>query len=162
MDRCVGKMPSLRRLVATIASGWIAASSCATAAEPFPAPCPDGVQDSVGELTDPASGASGPRILNRSDVIQAIVREYPPSLRDRGIGGTVSVWFFVDAFGAVQDTRIRSTSSYQDLDDAALRVAEVVQFRPAESDGCSVPVWVAYPLTFEVRRPTTESQGRLR
>ena len=92
-----------------------------------------------------------PSILNRNDVVRAMEREYPPLLRDAGIGGTVRVYFFIDENGAVQDTRIDQTSGHQALDDAALNVAEIYRFSPALNRDKKVPVWVSFPITFQVR-----------
>lgn len=92
-----------------------------------------------------------PSILNRDDVIRAMEREYPPLLRDAGIGGTVKVYFFIDESGQVQDTRIDQTSGHQALDDAALKVAGIYRFSPALNRDKKVPVWVSFPITFQVR-----------
>ena len=57
----------------------------------------------------PSKGAPftvAPSILNRSEVVRAMEREYPPLLRDAGIGGRAVVFFFIDEEGAVQDFRI--------------------------------------------------------
>ena len=92
-----------------------------------------------------------PSILNRNDVVRAMEREYPPLLRDAGIGGTVRVYFFIDETGRVQDRRIDSSSGHQALDDAAMAVAEIYQFSPALNRDKKVPVWVSFPITFQVR-----------
>jgi len=92
-----------------------------------------------------------PSILNRNDVIRAMEREYPPLLRDAGIGGTVRVYFFIDENGSVQDTRIDQSSGHQALDDAALEVAGIYRFSPALNRDKQVPVWVSFPITFQVR-----------
>jgi protein TonB len=92
-----------------------------------------------------------PEIQNRSEVIRAMEREYPPLLRDAGIGGTVRVYFFIDETGRVQDFRIDQSSGHQALDQAALNVAEVYQFSPALNRDQRVPVWVSFPITFQVR-----------
>jgi protein TonB len=92
-----------------------------------------------------------PSILNRTDVIRAMEREYPPLLRDAGIGGTVRVYFFIDESGSVQDTRIDQSSGHQALDDAALEVAGIYRFSPALNRDKQVPVWVSFPITFQVR-----------
>jgi protein TonB len=92
-----------------------------------------------------------PSILNRNDVIRAMEREYPPLLRDAGIGGTVRVYFFIDESGSVQDTRIDQSSGHQALDDAALEVAGIYRFSPALNRDKQVPVWVSFPITFQVR-----------
>jgi protein TonB len=92
-----------------------------------------------------------PSILNRDEVVRAMEREYPPLLRDAGIGGTVRVYFFIDENGQVQDNRIDQTSGHQALDDAALKVASVYRFSPALNRDKKVPVWVSFPITFQVR-----------
>lgn len=90
-------------------------------------------------------------IQNRNEVIRAMEREYPPLLRDAGIGGTVRVYFFIDENGQVQDTRIDQSSGHQALDQAALNVAGVYRFSPALNRDQRVPVWVSFPITFQVR-----------
>lgn len=92
-----------------------------------------------------------PSLSNQSEVQRALVREYPPLLRDAGIGGTVTVWFFIDETGQVQDTRVNESSGQQALDDAAIRVANVFRFSPALNRDVVVPVWVSLPITFQVR-----------
>ena len=92
-----------------------------------------------------------PSIQNRSEVVRAMEREYPPLLRDAGIGGTVRVYFFIDETGQVQDTRVDQTSGHQALDDAALAVASIYRFSPALNRDKQVPVWVSFPITFQVR-----------
>lgn len=92
-----------------------------------------------------------PEIQNRTEVIRAMEREYPPLLRDAGIGGTVRVYFFIDENGQVQDTRIDQSSGHQALDQAALNVAGVYRFSPALNRDQRVPVWVSFPITFQVR-----------
>lgn len=92
-----------------------------------------------------------PSILNRDEVVRAMEREYPPLLRDAGIGGTVRVYFFIDESGVVQDRRIDQSSGHQALDDAALNVSAVYRFSPALNRDKKVPVWVSFPITFQVR-----------
>ena len=78
-------------------------------------------------------------------------REYPPLLRDAGIGGRAVVFFFIDEEGSVQDFRISESSGHQALDDAALAVADVYRFSAALNRDKKVPVWVQFPITFQVR-----------
>jgi protein TonB len=92
-----------------------------------------------------------PDILNRTEVVRAMEREYPPLLRDAGIGGTVRVYFFIDEEGTVKDRRIDVSSGHQALDDAAMAVAEVYRFSPALNRDKKVPVWVSFGITFQVR-----------
>lgn len=89
-----------------------------------------------------------PNYINADEVRAALAREYPPLLRDAGIGGTVIVWFFIDEEGVVRNEVIQSSSGHQALDDAALRVAPVFKFTPALNRDQAVPVWVQLPITF--------------
>jgi TonB family protein len=92
-----------------------------------------------------------PSIVNRREVVEAMEREYPPLLRDAGIGGTVRVYFFIDVEGTVQKVLIDQSSGHEALDDAARRVAGVYRFTPALNRDERVPVWVSFPITFQVR-----------
>lgn len=91
-----------------------------------------------------------PSILNREEIIDAMRAQYPPLLRDAGIGGEVRVFFFIDAEGSVQSTRIDETSGHKQLDDAALAVANLYRFSPALNRDEKVPVWVSFPIQFKV------------
>jgi protein TonB len=92
-----------------------------------------------------------PTLTNRAEVGDALTREYPPLLRDAGIGGRVLVWFFIDENGAVQGNRLVETSGHAALDEAALKVASVMRFTAAKNRDKNVPVWVQIPITFQVR-----------
>jgi protein TonB len=92
-----------------------------------------------------------PDIRNRAEVARALEREYPPLLRDAGIGGSVQVWFFIDEEGVVQNSLVNESSGHTALDDAALRVAEIIQFSPALNRDKRVPVWISLPITFTTR-----------
>ena len=91
-----------------------------------------------------------PDIRNREEIAQAMERGYPPLLRDAGIGGTVTVWFFIDEEGITRKTQINESSGHPALDDAALGVAEVIEFTPAVNRDKQVPVWISLPITFTV------------
>ena len=92
-----------------------------------------------------------PEIKNRREVVQAMMRAYPPILRDAGIGGQTLVWFFISEQGRVLDKRVAESSGHEQLDDAALEVAGVYEFTPALNRDKVVKVWVQIPITFEVR-----------
>jgi TonB family protein len=92
-----------------------------------------------------------PDIKNRAQVARAMEENYPPLLRDAGIGGTVSVWFFVEETGEIGRLMVNESSGHEELDDAALRVAASIQFTPALNDGDPVPVWISLPITFTTR-----------
>ena len=92
-----------------------------------------------------------PDLINEREVQRALEREYPPILRDAGIGGQVNVHFFIDEEGLVQRTLVAQTSGHASLDEAALRVANVFRFTPALNLDKIVPVWIAIPITFQTR-----------
>lgn len=92
-----------------------------------------------------------PDYVNRSEILAALEREYPPLLRDAGIGGTAVVWFFIDETGTVRNQAINDSSGHTALDEAALRVAPVFRFTPALNRDRAVPVWVSLPITFTTR-----------
>lgn len=92
-----------------------------------------------------------PSYTNAAEVRRALEREYPPLLRDAGIGGTVEVNFFIDENGEVQNAVVDKSSGHTALDDAALRVAPVFDFTPALNRDKVVPVWVTFPITFTTR-----------
>jgi protein TonB len=92
-----------------------------------------------------------PKILNRDDVEKAVSRNYPPLLRDAGISGTTIVWFYIDENGRSIKQKVNKTSGYDALDNAALKVAEIIRFTPAENMGKKIPVWVQIPIQFQVK-----------
>ena len=92
-----------------------------------------------------------PEIRNRREVQAALMREYPPLLRNAGIGGTVIVWFFISEEGQVLDRRVARSSGHVPLDEAALQVADIFKFSPALNRENIVQVWIQLPIAFEVR-----------
>jgi len=91
-----------------------------------------------------------PEVLNGAEVARVLRSEYPPVLREAGVGGVVAVFFHIGADGGVEDARIAESSGYPALDEAALRTASAFRFSPAFNRGEPVPVWIQIPLRFEV------------
>lgn len=118
--------------------------------EPHPLPEPTADTDISDEPTWAPRDVE-PYYTNMEEIERSLGREYPPLLRDAGIGGTVMVWFQIDETGKVVTARVQTSSGHQGLDDAALRVADVAEFEPARHDGHPVPVWIALPVTFTTR-----------
>ena len=92
-----------------------------------------------------------PRLKNTDEIARALERNYPPLLRDAGIGGEVNVWFFIDEVGKVLKTTINQSSGYPALDDAAEKVGQMMQFTPAYNRDKKVQVWVSIPIKFNTK-----------
>jgi len=97
-----------------------------------------------------------PRLTNNREVQRVLEREYPPLLKESGIGGEVIVWLYISEDGEVLDREVRrdppGTSGYDALDAAALEVADVMDFVPAQNRDKTTAVWVQIPITFTVGR----------
>jgi protein TonB len=91
-----------------------------------------------------------PELVNRSEVARALEREYPRALQNRGIEGSVVVWFWIDEEGKVRKYEIRQSSGHAALDEAAVRVIPIMKFRPARRHGEPIRVIVALPIRFEL------------
>lgn len=93
-----------------------------------------------------------PQILNRSETLEAMEREYPAALRAAGETATVMVLFYIDEQGRNVERRLDVSSGNADFDAAALRVAEVFEFRPAYTRFTPGDVWISLPVTFQSER----------
>jgi TonB family protein len=90
-----------------------------------------------------------PKLVNSQAVQQGVIANYPPVLREAGIGGTVTLWFFIDETGRITKLQMKKSSGHQALDEAALRVADLMQFSPALNREERVKVWVDMPIVFK-------------
>lgn len=98
----------------------------------------------------PTSGTQ-PDLLNRSEVAQALEREYPPRLRDQGISGTAHVTLLVTEEGRVEQAEVSESAGHPALDQAAVRVAEGMKFTGLQSDGAPICYVTAIPVSFITR-----------
>ncbi len=82
--------------------------------------------------------------------------EYPASLYQQGIEGTVILRLFVDEQGAVvrESTQVAQSSGYPAFDSAAVAGVPRMHFAPAQRDGRSVATAFTQPVHF--RRPHSE------
>jgi protein TonB len=92
-----------------------------------------------------------PELLNRDAVQRALVRNYPPLLRDAGIGGTVLTWLLISETGVVMKTQVKEGSGHEALDQAALKVADIMRFSAALNRDQKVKVWIALPIVFKTQ-----------
>jgi protein TonB len=92
-----------------------------------------------------------PRLVNPGEIKAALERNYPPLMRDAGIGGDVLLWFFIDEDGVVVNTELKESSGYPALDEAALKIAPLMRFTAAMNRDRKVRVWVSLPINFNTR-----------
>ncbi|MCJ7627905.1 MAG: TonB family protein [Longimicrobiales bacterium] len=161
------KKPWIRGVLLAVVGGILVAVACW-------APSPTDIQEQQAELQAIVIPQAPtftpftvkPDIRNRADVARALEREYPPLLRDAGIGGTVNVWFYIDETGKVARVQVDKSSGHKALDDAALRVSTVIEFTPALNKDKPVPVWISLPISFmnrgaEPEQPREEASNRV-
>ena len=79
--------------------------------------------------------------------------EYPTSLYQQGIEGTVTLRLFVDDKGAVvrESTQVAESSGYPAFDSAAVAGVPLMHFAPAQRDGRPVAMVFTQPVHF--RKP---------
>ena len=96
---------------------------------------------------------SGPDVLSQQEHAQPahILNprpDYPITLRQRGIEGTVWLRVRVDRSGLPEQIILFKTSGYRLFDEAALRAVARWRFRPARSNGQHIASWVEFPVRF--------------
>ena len=96
---------------------------------------------------------SGPEVLSQQEHAQPthILNprpDYPITLRQRGIEGTVWLRVRVDRSGLPEQIILFKTSGYRLFDEAALRAVARWRFRPARSNGQHIASWVEFPGRF--------------
>jgi TonB family protein len=91
----------------------------------------------------------GPQPLNTREFQRALLREYPPALRDAGQEGIVQVRFRVEIDGSTSGTYITRTS-HPAFAEPTLRAVQLLRFRPARRNGRPVRAWVELPINWAI------------
>ena len=101
----------------------------------------------AGQLGDPSSGGAPP-IPNVAEVNAAIDAfnrancrppQYPPESKQNAEHGTVMMSFLVGPDGAVQESKILTSSGFARLDQSALTALSKCRMHPMVVDGKIVP-----------------------
>jgi periplasmic protein TonB len=109
---------------------------------------------SAGDATPPFtpySVAPELRAAQRTELQRYLERNYPPALRDAGIGARAVLWVHIDEQGNVRETRVVQSSGYPAFDAVASEALQHVRFSPALNRDERVPVWIQLPIQFQVR-----------
>ena len=85
-----------------------------------------------------------PKELHRPSV------RYPPTSRDDGEEGTVTLRFIVQTDGSISDIRIARSSGHRRLDTAAQKALRNTKFQPATCHGKPIAMRIHYSFTFEL------------
>jgi periplasmic protein TonB len=115
-------------------------------------PPPTAQEGGIGDEPTFTPFTVAPEVRNRDEIGRVLQREYPSTLRDAGIGGTVVMHFFINEEGEVENTLVAESSGHTALDQAAERVAMAFEFTPALNRDQRVPVWIQIPITFQTTR----------
>lgn len=89
-----------------------------------------------------------PDLLDRAQASRLVKRYYPGELAGTALGGTVRLRMYVDSAGDVVEVRLIGSSGVELLDEAAVRAAPSLQFRPARKGDTAVGTWVELGIDF--------------
>ena len=76
--------------------------------------------------------------------------QYPPTSRDDGEEGTVTLRFIVQPDGSISDIRIARSSGHRRLDTAAQKALRNTKFQPATCHGKPIAMRIRQPFIFEL------------
>jgi protein TonB len=93
-----------------------------------------------------------PRTAPKSDPRRPLSQpEYPPSSRRAGEAGTVILEVYVLENGRVGEAKVKQSSGYPRLDEAAVReVKRSWRLVPGTENGKPVPMWGQFAVTFKL------------
>jgi periplasmic protein TonB len=99
-----------------------------------------------------AAPAAVPRTAPRSDPRRPLSQpEYPPSSRRAGEAGTVILEVYVLENGRVGEARVKQSSGFPRLDEAAVReVKRSWRLVPGTENGKPAPMWGQFAVTFKL------------
>jgi periplasmic protein TonB len=100
----------------------------------------------------PVAQPTVPRTAPRSDTRRPLSQpEYPPSSRRAGEAGTVILEVYVLETGRVGEARVKQSSGFPRLDEAAVReVKRSWRLVPGTENGKPVQMWGQFAVTFKL------------
>jgi len=115
--------------------------------EPEPEPQPTVPETAPTTEMEPVSAAR-PQLLDRNRAQLLLEDVYPIALQRQGVGGVVGLRIFVDTNGLAVTPQVMTSSGVPELDNAALRAAQLFRFQPAMQGSTPVATWIDMPVTF--------------
>ncbi len=83
-------------------------------------------------------------------VVQRSAPEYPPSARNKGLAGTVTVKILISANGSVEDAKVETASPPGVFEESALKAVRSWRFEPAIQKGKAVTAWLSQKIRYEL------------
>ncbi len=91
-----------------------------------------------------------PVLLNRDEVGLALAERYPPELRNKGVGGGVTLRFVILPDGTVDSASVGVVvASSPEFVEPAAGVVRQMRFRPGLVGSTPVRSWVMLPVVFQ-------------
>jgi TonB family protein len=110
-------------------------------------------EESAGRFRSVVEVDERPRLATpQAEVERVTNEEYPPLLRENGVGGAVVLRLYIGAGGEVVRQEVSVGSGRAALDEAAGRVARQLRFEPALVGGQAVRVYIDQPILFQPGR----------
>ena len=92
--------------------------------------------------------AERPEIRNRSNVARIMEKNYPPELRNVGIGGDALLQLLIDEEGRVLSSVVYRSSGNARLDQASVAISKSIEFRPVSVAGCRAAYLAEIPIAW--------------
>ncbi len=111
----------------------------------------------VAAVAPPAAPAPAPSTgpVDHPDVLPQTLQRaelrYPIESRRQKEQGTVVLQVLITPTGAVSDIKVRQSSGFERLDDAALASVRRWRFRAAQKDGQAVMAWGVVAIPFQIK-----------
>jgi protein TonB len=130
-----------------------APSPVAVAPQPRPAPVPQPIDTPVAPVAS-APPPPAPVVPPSFDAayLQNPPPAYPPLSKRRGEKGRVVLRVFVSREGTAQQVELRTSSGFEQLDQAAMAAVRQWRFVPAKQGDQAVAAWVLVPILFALER----------
>ncbi len=86
----------------------------------------------------------------KADYLNNPKPEYPPLSRRLGEEGKVTVSVLINTQGRAEEVRLKKSSGYNRLDDAAMRAVKTWGFRAGTRNGVAEAMWFDVPVLFRL------------
>jgi TonB family protein len=89
-------------------------------------------------------------LVNLREILQELIRSYPPQPAGQGIAGTHVSFVMIDSTGVVTGRWPVRSSGRLRLDQAAARIVTLMRYAPSIVNGCRAPTTTLLPVALDV------------